>query len=150
MLLRRCDRCIVKNVKVIPGEECINQHRLVIGDLTFIGARITKRKFVPRLKVWKLKEESARRQFNMTLAIKEAEVAQASEVNDKWEVMKKAWVMTTEEVCGWTKGSPRHKETWWWNPEISKAVDEKRRCFKEWYNSKDNSDNDIYKMAKRS
>ncbi|XP_065315425.1 craniofacial development protein 2-like [Gordionus sp. m RMFG-2023] len=51
LLLRRCDRCILKNVKVIPGEECINQHRLVVGDLTLKGARVTKRKFVPRLKV---------------------------------------------------------------------------------------------------
>ncbi|XP_065313843.1 uncharacterized protein LOC135923171 [Gordionus sp. m RMFG-2023] len=135
---------------VIPGEECINQHRLVVGDLTLKGARVTKRKFVPRLKVWKLKEENARRQFNKSLAIREAEVAQASGVNDKWEAMKKAWVMTTEEVCGWTKGPPRHKETWWWSPEVAKAVDEKRRCFKVWYNSKENSDNDIYKMAKRN
>ncbi|CAK9296895.1 unnamed protein product [Gordionus sp. m RMFG-2023] len=126
------------------------KHRLVVGDLTLKGARVTKRKFVPRLKVWKLKEENARRQFNMALAIREAEVAQASGVNDKWEAMKKAWVMTTEEVCGWTKGPPRHKETWWWSPEVAKAVDEKRRCFKVWYNSKENSDNDIYKMAKRN
>ncbi|XP_065318928.1 craniofacial development protein 2-like [Gordionus sp. m RMFG-2023] len=51
LLLRRCDRYIVKNVKVIPGEECINQHRLVVGDLTLKGARVTKRKFVSRLKV---------------------------------------------------------------------------------------------------
>ncbi|XP_065312585.1 craniofacial development protein 2-like [Gordionus sp. m RMFG-2023] len=116
LLLWRCDRCIVKNMKVIPGEECINQHRLVVGDLTLKGARVTKGKFVPRLKVWKLKEESARRQFNMALAIREAEVAQVSRVYGKWEAMKKAWVMTTEEVCGWTKRLPRHKETWWWNP----------------------------------
>ncbi|XP_065315504.1 uncharacterized protein LOC135924376 [Gordionus sp. m RMFG-2023] len=136
--------------EVISGEECINQYRLVVGDLTLKGARVTKRKFVPRLKVWKLKEESARRQFNIALAIREAEVAQASGVNDKWEAIKKAWVMTTEEVCGWTKGPPRHKKTWWWNPEVAKAVDEKRRCFKVWYNSKENSDNDIYKMAKRN
>ncbi|XP_065323135.1 craniofacial development protein 2-like [Gordionus sp. m RMFG-2023] len=77
LLLRRCDRCIVKNVKVIPGEECINQHRLVVGDLTLKGARVTKRKFVPRLKVWKLKEENARRQFNMTLAIREEAMSMA-------------------------------------------------------------------------
>ncbi|XP_065319956.1 uncharacterized protein LOC135927710 [Gordionus sp. m RMFG-2023] len=46
-------------------------------------------------------------------------------VNDKWEVIKKTWVMTTKEVCGWTKGPPRHKGTWWWNPKIAKAMDEK-------------------------
>jgi len=21
----------------------------------------------------------------------------------------------TDQVCGWTKGPPRHSETWWWN-----------------------------------
>lgn len=30
LLVRRGDRGMIKNVKVIPGEECVSQHRLVI------------------------------------------------------------------------------------------------------------------------
>ena len=30
-----------------------------------------------------------------------------------------------EDICGMTKGPPRHKETWWWNEEVAEAV---RNC----------------------
>ena len=36
---------------------------------------------------------------------------------------------TADEVCGRTKGRSKHKETWWWNEEVGKAVDEKRRLY---------------------
>ncbi|XP_065318840.1 uncharacterized protein LOC135926837 [Gordionus sp. m RMFG-2023] len=39
-----------------------------------------------------------------------------------------------------TEGPPRNEEIWWWNPEVAKALDEKQRCFKEWYNSKENNE----------
>ena len=44
--------------------------------------------------------------------------------------------MATEQVCGWTKGPPRHSETWWWNDEGAKAIEEKRRCYKIWHKPK--------------
>ena len=36
------------------------------------------------------------------------------------------------ETCGWTKGPPRHVQTWWWNEEVEVKVKEKRVKFKEW------------------
>ena len=39
--------------------------------------------------------------------------------------MKEVWQKATEQVCGWTKGPPRHSETWWWNDEVAKAIEEK-------------------------
>jgi len=44
--------------------------------------------------------------------------------------MKWVWQKATEQVCGWTKGPPRHSETWWWSGEVAKAIEEKRRCYK--------------------
>ena len=44
--------------------------------------------------------------------------------------MNSDWPSATKEVCGRTKGSRRHKETWWWNEEIEKEVEKKRICFK--------------------
>ena len=32
-MIRKTDRCLVKDVKVISGEVCVPQHRLVIGRL---------------------------------------------------------------------------------------------------------------------
>ena len=41
-----------------------------------------------------------------------------------------------EEVCGKTKKPPRHKEMWWWNDEVKLVVEEKRKLFKSWKNTK--------------
>ena len=34
---------------------------------------------------------------------------------------------TAQDICGMTKGPPRHKETWWWNEEVAEAVRNKER-----------------------
>ena len=38
------------------------------------------------------------------------------------------------------KKPPRHKETWWWNDEVKLVVEEKRRLFKSWKNTKNEED----------
>jgi len=48
--------------------------------------------------------------------------------------MKEVWQKATEQVCGWT--TPRHSETWWWNDEVAKAIEEKRSCYKIWHKTK--------------
>ena len=30
-------------------------------------------------------------------------------------------------TCGWTKGPPRHRVTWWWNEEVENRIKEKRK-----------------------
>ena len=40
---------LVKDIKVIPGEECITQHRLLIGNLKLKISKNTNKKFVPKL-----------------------------------------------------------------------------------------------------
>jgi len=57
------------------------------------------------------------------------EVFEADIVESKWNAMKEVWQKATEQVCGWTKGPQRHSETWWWNYEVAKAIEEKR-CYK--------------------
>ena len=47
---------MVSNVKVIVGEECTTQHRLVVGDFKVYTHAHPKRRFVPRTKVWKLRD----------------------------------------------------------------------------------------------
>ena len=39
---------------------------------------------------------------------------------------------TTQDVCGMTKGPPRHKETWWWNEEVAEAVRNKKIKYGKW------------------
>ena len=33
LMVRKTDRCLVKDVKVISSEECVPQHQMVIGRL---------------------------------------------------------------------------------------------------------------------
>ena len=40
--------------------------------------------------------------------------------------MKKGLLKATDEVCGWSNGKPRHRETGWWNDDVKAKVDEKR------------------------
>ena len=46
----------MSNVKVILGEEIALQHRLLVGDFRVSIPPQPKRKFVPRIKVWKLRD----------------------------------------------------------------------------------------------
>jgi len=78
------------------------------------------------------------------------EVFEADNVESKWNAMKEVWQKATEQVCGWTKGPPRHSETWWWNDEVAKpkGIEEKRRCYKIWHKTKTASDRNKYKEAR--
>jgi hypothetical protein len=78
---------------------------------------------VPRLKTWRLRDETVRSRYATAIATREKEVDDVADLNGKWEGMKKACLETTEKVCGWTKGPQRHKETWWWNEDVGVALD---------------------------
>ena len=49
MMVRKTDRCIVKDVKVISSEECVPQHRMVIGRFVILMKPQKKKivKFAP-------------------------------------------------------------------------------------------------------
>ena len=150
LIVRRKDRSKVKNAMVIPGEECVSQHKLVVGDFKTVIVKQNKKTFAPRLKVWKLNGSEEKERFAAAIGVQSADIKERSDVNQKWDAMKEAWLKTAEDVCGWTKGVPRHKETWWWNDEAEKATNEKGRCFKIWKKSKLESDLEQYREARRN
>ena len=58
-ILLQCNKFhLLKDIKVIPGDECITQHRLLICDLKLKISKNTGKKFVPKLRTWKLKDSS--------------------------------------------------------------------------------------------
>ena len=63
MLMKTWDKKIVKDVKVIPGEEVFTQHKLVVCDLNIRIEREKKKPYIPKLKVWKLREAEAKKEF---------------------------------------------------------------------------------------
>ena len=49
------------------------------------------------------------------------------DVNEHCQQMKNIMMETAQVTCGLSKGSCRHKETWWWNEEVAEAVREKKK-----------------------
>jgi len=57
IIVRQEDKAKVRNVKVIPNEECVPKHKLLVMDMQFNTRKKRRKKFEPRVHVWKLKEE---------------------------------------------------------------------------------------------
>jgi len=55
--VRQGDKAKVRNVKVITNEECVPKHKLLVMDMRFNRTNRWRKKFEPRVCVWKLKEE---------------------------------------------------------------------------------------------
>ena len=105
--------------------------------------------YIPRLKVWKLRQPNVKHEFARLITERKDEVFEAGNVKSKWNAMKEVWQKATEQVCGQTKGPPRHSETWWWNDEVAKAIEEKI-CYKILHKTKTASDRNKYKEARQN
>jgi len=57
IIVRQEDKAKVRNVKVIPNEECVPKHKLLVMDMCFSTTKRWRKKFEPRVHVRKLKEE---------------------------------------------------------------------------------------------
>ena len=134
ILYRRSFRKQVSNVKVILGEECASQHRMPVGDFRVSIRPQPKRKFVPRIKVWKLRDPGKQAELSEVFKAKtlDSELSQTSTVDERWTSLKDKLLQATKQVCGVSSNHPWRKQTWWWNNQMEEAVREKRRCFKLW------------------
>jgi len=54
ILVRQEDKAKICNVKVITSEECVPKHKLLVMDMWFKATKRRRRKFKPRVRVWKL------------------------------------------------------------------------------------------------
>jgi len=57
IIVRQEDKAKVRNVKVIPNEECVPKHELLVMDMQFNTTKRWRKQFEPRVSAWKLKEE---------------------------------------------------------------------------------------------
>ena len=88
-------RSSVKDAKVIPGEEIVSQHCLLLMDMMFKKKVRRKVKFRKKLKLWRLTESEVKEEF-------------AERVNNKcdgtedWCSLKRKLFDVAMEVCGYT------------------------------------------------
>ena len=134
ILFRRTMRKLVTDVKVIPGEEVALQHQLLVCDMRIDVPPKSKRKFTPCLKVWKLKDPQTSNHFQevFNLHVSTSAGVANGATEDIWNNIKTGLLKTTEEVCGTTRPHRWHRETWWWNEHVEKAIAAKRTAFKAW------------------
>jgi len=57
IMVRQREKVKVHNVMVIPNEECVPKHKLLVMDMRFNTTKRRHKKLEPRMRVWKLKEE---------------------------------------------------------------------------------------------
>lgn len=147
-IARNRDRRMVTNVKVISSEECVSQHRLLVCECVLLAKKKTRRVYVPKLKLGMLKDKDVKKAFNEYVE-REAHRVDSAAGASRWQAMTDVWKEAAKEVCGVTKGPPRHKETWWWNRETEKAVANKRTMFLAWRRSQSQQDKEAYVEAKK-
>ena len=123
----------VTNVKVIPGEECASQHRLLVCDLRVKSPPTKQRKSLPRLRTWKLRDPVNATRFSETFRTKVASTVQqykSPSAETAWSNLKTPLLEAATEVCGFTRPHQRKRETWWWDDKVEAAIAEKRERFK--------------------
>ena len=147
-LVRKDQRKLLKDIKVIPSEECIAQHKPVICNLKIKKVKSTRRRFVPRRKIWKLHESSVKSDFSLYVREFREGHNTTPSVEGYWKVLKESLLDAAERTCGWTKGPSRHKETWWWSSDVDSAVKEKRKLWKDWKEGE--IEKELYLEAKRN
>ena len=60
----------MQDVKVIPNEECVTQHKLLVCDAGIVKSEDRYKKFVPKRHVWKLQQADFQDKFCQTFTVK--------------------------------------------------------------------------------
>ena len=105
------------------GERVV-AHGPLVCDMRIDVPPKSKRKFTPRLKVWKLKDPQTSNHFQEVFNLHVSTSAGVADgaTEDIWNNIKTGLLKTTEEVCGTTRPYRWRRETWWWNEHVEKAI----------------------------
>ncbi|XP_070008391.1 uncharacterized protein [Nicotiana sylvestris] len=129
ILLRRCDRGLFEDFKVIPSENLATQHRLLVMDVGILMKR--KKRFVrdqSRIRWGALSKDNAQKlegQLTNMGAWKSGGDASAM-----WTATTDCIREATREVLGVSKGySGTHRGYWWWNDVVQGKVEAKKVAY---------------------
>ena len=86
-LVRRDQRKFVKGLEVLPREDCITQHKPLIGDLK-MEVKDTVSKFVPARTILKLHEDRVKSDFNSYISKYEESGQENASVKGYWNILK--------------------------------------------------------------
>ena len=88
MLTRKND---MKDVKVIPGEECVSQHKLVVMDMRIKRSTKKAKGMRGRLKTWRLRSATEKEEFKCEVEKIVVHGESAHERWSSWEHVSRMW-----------------------------------------------------------
>uniref|UniRef100_A0A1S4B021 Craniofacial development protein 2-like n=1 Tax=Nicotiana tabacum TaxID=4097 RepID=A0A1S4B021_TOBAC len=152
LLLRRSDRGMCKDCKVIPGESLSTLHRLLVMDVgLWVKRKRRGARGQPRIRWGALTKEKAQ---ELERRLAEGGAWRSSGAAD---AMWSETAMVREEarnVLGVAKGySGRHQGDWWWNDVVEGKVEVKKAAFAKLAGSTSEEERranrEIYKVARK-
>ena len=132
IIVRRSQLKHVQDTKVINGEECSPQHKLLVADINIKRYKVKPKLLPARRRVWKLKEPTIRDEYQSKVHESIANYSTTEDVETTWNDLKSCVLESFDATCGWTKAQQNRKETWWWCEEVEFAIKEKRKLWKNW------------------
>ena len=132
----------VKDVKAVPGEVAMLQHRLVVMDVSFREGEIRRAK-VARLRTWKLRQRQVREKIGEEVRHRlEGEL-------DSWETANEIMSIEIKKACGVARGQHRQSKWWWQDVDVKRVTGEKNRRFRQWRKTRTEEDRVRYQAAKK-
>jgi len=111
ILMRKADSKLVRDVKVIAGEPCLTQHRLLVCVLSSKEVIPLRKKnvFVSRFKIWNLKQPALGNLLQEKVKARLVD-GEGGDVNEHWIRLWDCLVEAAYTVCARTKGARRRHE----------------------------------------
>ncbi|XP_070047097.1 uncharacterized protein [Nicotiana tomentosiformis] len=118
LLLKRCDRELYKDCKVIPGEILATQHRLLVMDVGIIlNRRKRSTRGRPRISWGALTKDKAQELEGWLSSM--GAWRSSGDASTIWSATSDCIREATREVLGVSTGiSGGHKRDWWWNEVV--------------------------------
>ena len=144
-LISVTDRKYVKDCRVYECDEY--QHCLLVARFEGIGQSNWSRKtFIPKRRTWLLKNAECSKKFESI--VREKWNGLGDSVDGTWKNYTECVLEAADKTCGWTKAPARRKITWWWNEELRKVLDCKKKKFREMKEQGTDESKALYKLAK--
>ncbi|XP_070045680.1 uncharacterized protein [Nicotiana tomentosiformis] len=129
LILKKCDRGLCVDCKVIPGDNLTTQHRLLVMDLEI---RPNRRKRVlsslPRI-MWGALTKDKAQELGEKLRVMGGWES-SGDVSCMWTMIANCIKEAVRVVLGVLKGfSGGHKGDWWWNKEVQGRVEAKKEAY---------------------
>ena len=151
-MVQKSERSVVTDVNEINTETFIPHHKLLICKVRLLEKTVRPRQaFVSRTKVWRLKEavQDKFREVVERMEMSKNTVDSRGSVEVLWSGVRDCMTEAAEYACGQTKGQQVHRETWWWNEEVDRAVVKKRDWYRIWSKSKTKANKMVYNQMRK-